>query len=181
MTRVVRWGLLVIALVTSPGATHAQPTSPRSPKGAETQVVLAGASRPVTVRGELLAVDSAKVWVLTDSRVTAIPRTDITGLKVRVHKFGGMRAFLTGLVGGVLTTVGMGVACGSVEDSEGCPGFVAAWGTAWLLVTGISAAFMEGNSWDALPLSDWSRIATHARFPQGMPPSMITEGLTGEP
>jgi hypothetical protein len=37
-------------------------------------------------------------------------------------------------------------------------------------VTGVSAAFMERNSWDRLPLTSWSRIADYARYPQGPPP-----------
>jgi hypothetical protein len=96
-------------------------------------------------------------------------------VKVRAHKFGGKRGLLFGLVSGVLSSVGMAAACGSVEDTSDCGTFVAAWGGIWLIVTAISAAFMEGNSWDQLPVTDWSRIASHARYPQGAPPSLTAE------
>lgn len=153
----------------------AQPSSPTSPKGAEVRVELAGAPRRVTVNGELLAVDSNQVWLLVDKRATTVSRASVTGVKVRAHKYGGKRGRLIGLVGGIASGLGLAAACSTVEDAGGCVSFVAVWEGIWLLVTAISAAFMERSSWDALPLTEWSSIATHARYPQGAPPSLTAE------
>jgi hypothetical protein len=166
---------LLVALMCLARSAHAQPSSPTSPKGAEVRLVVAGSTRSATVKGELLAVDSNQVWLLVDQRNTTVSRTSVTGVKVRAHQFGGKRGFLAGLVGGIVTSIGMSIACRAAEDSSGCGTFVAAWGGIWLLVTAISAAFMEGNSWDTLPPSDWSRIAAYARYPQGVPPSLTAE------
>ena len=86
-----------------------------------------------------------------------------------------------GLIGGVVTGVGLGAACSSVEDASGCGGVVVAWEAAWMLVTAISAFFMDGNSWDTLPLNSWTVIAAYARYPQGVPPSFTAEPYVGKP
>lgn len=158
---------------------QAQPASPNSPTGAEVKVVLADPQRPITVRGELLAIDSTQVWLLVDHRTATFERAKVVRLDVRAHKFGGLRGFIGGLVGGVATGIGMAAACGAIDDPSGCGGFVAAWEAVWLLVTGISAAFMERNSWDRLPLTSWSRIADYARYPQGAPPAMTVPPAAG--
>ena len=170
---------ILMALMWIALPAQAQPSSPTSPKGAEVKVKVSDPLRPTTMRGELLAVDSTQLWLLVDNRETAIPRPDVVHVDVRVHKFGGKRALLGGLVGGILTGLGMAVACSSIDDTSGCGTFVAAWEGVWLLVTAISAAFMEGNSWESLPLSNWSRIASYARYPQGPPPGMTAPPAAG--
>jgi hypothetical protein len=178
MMRRVMMMPVLMALMCLQQAAHAQPSSPTSPKGAEVRLVVTGGARAATVKGELLAVDSTQVWLVVDHRNTTVSRTSVTGVKVRAHTFGGKRGLLIGLVGGIVTSIGMGTACNSAEDATGCGSFVAAWGGIWLLVTAISAAFLEGNSWDTLPPADWSRVAAYARYPQGVPPSLTAEPFT---
>ena len=175
MTRLGAATSMLLTAISIALPAHAQPSSPTSPMGAEVRVEVAGAQRRTTLNGELLAVDSAQVWMLVDERATTVSRASVTSVKVRAHKFGGKRALLVGLMGGIVSGVGMAAACNSVEDATGCGAFVFAWEGVWLLITAISAAFMEGNSWDRLPLANWSRIANYARYPQGAPPSLTAE------
>lgn len=144
--------------------------SPTSTHGSQVRVVHASPARVTSVRGELLAADSTHLWLQVDTAVRSFPRNEVTRLQVRAHQYGGRRAFLVGAVGGVVTSIGMNVACNSYEDTADCGIFSAIWGGLWVLLTSISAAFMESNSWQTLPLADWERVAGYARYPQGMPP-----------
>lgn len=179
-----QWGSLAIVMAMSllappiPAQASSQRplVTPASAKGAEARVRVADGSRTVTLKGELLAVDSSHVWLLVNSRPTTIPRANVQGVRARVHRYDGKRGLVMGLIGGVVTGLGMAAACGSVEDQTGCGNFVAGWEAAWLLVTVVSALFMDANSWTTLPVQQWSVVAAYARYPQGVPTSM-----TGEP
>lgn len=174
--------IIAVLLLAAPApAQKPTVTSPTSPMGSEARLRVLDGKRTVTVKGELLAVDSSHVWLLVDNHTTTIPRAQVREVRARAHKYDGKRGMLMGLVGGIATGLGMAAACGSVEDATGCGSFVVAWEAIWLLVTAISALFMERNSWDTLPLNSWTVIAAYARYPQGVPPLLIAEPYVGKP
>ncbi len=169
--------LAALALLAPNADAQSLAANPASPRGSEVRVAVRAGARSVTVKGELLAIDSAQVWIVVKDRITTIPRDSVTRIRLRVHRFGGARAAIVGAVGGFLTGLGMVVACSSLEETSDCGGVFVAWQIPWVVLTAISAMFMQSNSWEALPVDGWWRVAAYARYPQGAPPTLIAEPL----
>jgi hypothetical protein len=175
-------GVVMLAMPTpTPTPTlRAQPTasthlpSPASRLGTEVRLALHEGTGVQRLQGELLAVDSTRVWLLVDGRATAVERATIDDSRVRVHRAGRRLAWIVGAIGAVATGFGMTGACQSVEG-QSCGGVFPAMAAVWAVFALISGEFMEMNTWQRIPVARWEQLALYARYPQGAPASFMAE------
>ncbi len=153
----------LLAVCPQPGG--AQASSPRSPFG--TEVRLTTDAREV--RGELLAVASDSLWIQTDSLTVALARLDLRTVRYRRHSFGRRRAHTIGFGISGATTLGIAMACSSVEDASSCGTVAVGWLAVTSALTLVSGALAKGAEWQTLPPEQWGQLGAHARFPQGLP------------
>jgi hypothetical protein len=148
--------------------------------------------RPVTLvpndrreketKGELLAVDSGKVWVRTSEGVRDVDPASLREVRVRRHGVTGDWARRWGLIGGLGSAVALTAACSSVEGNGtgGCAtvGLVSA--ALWISVGFLAAPGLESSSQVRLSPTAGDRLRPYARFPaglpKGVPPQSLVEG-----
>ena len=148
--------------------------------------------RPVTLvpnedgapkaKGELLAVDRARIWVRTKDGVRDFDPAALREVRVRRHNFTGGWAVRWGLVGGLASGTAMAVACSSVEgnDGSGCAKTGAIWGGLWVLAGLLAAPSLVASSQLFLdPQSD--RLKLYARLPAGLPEQVDAQSLIQGP
>jgi hypothetical protein len=140
-----------------------------------------GWGTPSAVGGELLAARSDSAWVLTQHprRVVAVPMAAISVATVRRHGLTAGRGILWGLAVGVVSGVGLSVACSQVQT--GCGNIALAGAVTGLALGGLSAvSFAVSSQWRISPVTADS-IARFARFPQGPPVGLRLDSLAQTP
>lgn len=129
------------------------------------------------VRGELLAVRSDSAWVLAarPQRVIAVPMSAVSTAKVQRHGLTAGKGLLWGVAVGVISGVGLTVACNQV--SSGCGGALIGGVASGFMWGGLSAISLGASSrWRFQPVRVDS-IARFARFPQGPPVGLQLDDL----
>lgn len=154
-----------VLLAAWPQTGGAQASSPGSPFG--TEVRLTTDAREI--RGELLAVGSDSLWIQTDSLTVALARLDLRTVRYRRHSLGRRRAHTIGFGISGATTLGIAMACSSVEDASSCGTVAVGWLAVTSALTLVSGALAKGAEWQTLPPEQWGQLGAHARFPQGLP------------
>lgn len=118
-----------------------------------------------SVRGELLSVSVDSIWVLSDLRTVALPLRDVTAVKVRMHKWGWGRMLAWNLLAGLGSAAALSAACRSVEGTASCGDVFLGWSLGWILIGGISGAFIATSSQRTLePAAE--ALRPYVRLPQ---------------
>ena len=120
-------------------------------------------------RGELIAVSSDTVWVLTDSQLVRVPAQSVVRVRVKRRPIGAGGIMKWALTVGFLSGVGLAVACGSVEDTSGCGVLIPAFLVNGALFGGLWAGVAGSEYSNAEPFEFEQRLRQFARFPQGLP------------
>jgi hypothetical protein len=155
---------LALAAVTATSAC-VLPGAPASPYGRHTVLDL----RPGTItEGELLAVDSAGIWLLQRDTLVHYDTAAIRQVRLERHVLNGRRTIVWMMLAGLGTGVALSVACSQVEDAD-CGGVLQ---SAVLAYTAAGALFSLSNQYSSV--WHWSpaeseRLRAYARFPQGLP------------
>lgn len=133
-------------------------------RGFETKLVFLG---PVpTVSGELLAVDAAHVWILSEEEVVGVHRERLQETLVTLEKTAGLGA-------GIWTAIGTASAA-----SHGW--FFPLSAALWLAFGIPSAAGMSAANTASFKGAGNATLWQFARFPQGLPPGWSTCEQHGE-
>jgi hypothetical protein len=158
--------LVAIASLSAGCATGGHTISVHGRHAELTRQVADGRSRLV-VKGELIAVDDARVWILGKSGLAEVPRADVARLKVRRHETTGKRGLTWALVGALVTGGAMAIACSSV--SEGCGTLFPAMAVPWLAAGAAGKSSLDNSAHLTLPARRLDDARPYARFPQGLP------------
>jgi hypothetical protein len=141
-----------------------------SPYG-RTASVRFGSSRTDVGTGELLAVDSANVWIMRNDTLLQFDVPTLLHVDVSRHGFDFKRTFTWMAITGLLTGTALTIACNQVEGAE-CNGVLPEYAFSYGL---LGAAFAADNQRSAVARFqpfDWQRMRAFARFPQGLPQAM---------
>jgi hypothetical protein len=123
----------------------------------------AGGATHVGGYGELIAVAQDTIFVLAEDRLLALPRTRIAAASLTAYDSdAGLFGLWTAL--GTLSTVSHGYVL-----SLSAP--------VWLIFGTISSVSESYAPRERYPGKTWEELGKHARFPQGMPPSMDRQAL----
>jgi hypothetical protein len=172
------WRVLMLMVVTSALASVLQAQQPgaRVP-GASVRVILHGGAE---LRGELLAVEEQRVWVMDAADTTASASlTRIREVRVQRHQWSARRVFQwTAVVGGI-TSAGMFLACTQEAETGECVGITVTWAAAWAAVGGISGLLIRPSL--HLRPAQGEQLRAYARFPQGLPEGYLPLQRTDSP
>lgn len=142
--------------------------APGDPRLHGTRVDVLPGNASHSVRGELLAVSDDSLWILVEAPrdFTAVP---LRGTEVRPFDGSVLRPHLWATAGGLLTGLGLFMACQSYDEGSGCaatiPVMLGAYHGIGLLAR-LAMATDRGKLLDADP----DRLRPFARFPAGLPP-----------
>lgn len=156
--------IAILCVALAPGALHSQDS-----RVVGRQIDLRLRGPEAHVRGELLAVRRDSIWVLNQNSLVALDLSGIEQATIRRHGLTGERSFLWGLGAGLVSGIGLSIAC-TAADAESCGAVVAASGLMGLIWGGLAAISLSSSSrWKFTPpVAD--SLARFARFPQGPPP-----------
>ena len=129
------------------------------------------------VRGELLAVDAGKIWVLGKERVVTVPIDAVQEVKVQRHSMTAGRVALWSVLGTLVAGSALAIACSSVEGNNNCGRAFLAVGATFALVGGLAAPALGSSS--TIPHPRQENLQPYARFPQGLPEGIDTATLRG--
>jgi hypothetical protein len=120
------------------------------------------------IRGELIAVDDTRVWVL-DRRgsLRSLPLADMRAFRVQRHGWSAGRIRRWTAIGAGATSAAMFGACISVEGTDGCAAFTLVWAAAWGVVGGVSGLIVRPSA--VIAAGAVEELRPYARFPQGLP------------
>ena len=133
------------------------------------------------VQGELIAVDADRVWVLERGAVREVPRSSIREAAVRRRSITSRQALTWAAIGGAIMSVGLTVACSSVEGNGSCGGVGAFVAAHWAVTGALAAATAESSSQQKFPPPKLDELRAYARFPQGMPAGLDPRSLRPVP
>jgi hypothetical protein len=137
--------------------------SPRLLYGRHLDVRLSDEAR---LEGELLAVDTDSLWMMSDGEPFGISLSEISRVRVQQHQAnaGGVLAWAG--VGALVTGAAMSAACASV--AEECGGVFVGMAIPWALFGGLAAASVSGSRWREATACE-ADLSKFARYPQGWP------------
>jgi hypothetical protein len=150
-----------------------------SPLGRSIEVQPARNDPAPAVKGELIAVDPERVWVLEPGRLSHLALDEVEQVSVRRHGLNRKAALRWTLLGALISGTALSLACGTVEDAEGCSAILLGVGATWGLFGALSAPSLEKSSQLRVPASDWEALRPYARFPQGLPEGLDLDSLVG--
>ena len=164
--------LVLLALMAEPG-----PLTGQESQVLGRQVELRLRTGHARARGELLAVRPDSVWLMSGGSIVALDLTAIERATVQRHGMTGRKGLLFGLAVGVVSGIGLTIACGNA-DAESCGGVMAGSTLFGALLGGLAGlSFSSSSQWRFQPpLAD--SLSRFARFPQGLPPGVLLT-LTG--
>lgn len=151
------------------------PYDPTSPYGAWVHAALYSGG---SVEGELLAVESKRVWIRLagGTLIKKIPLTKVGSIRMQRHELSARQIGGWVLVAGLFTTAGMTVACSEVR-SDGCLPVALAIMGSWAVVWGISALLIQPSKKIWPSSENWNvsteNLSAYARFPLGLPDGFI--------
>lgn len=149
------------------GGCHRTP-APGEPRLHGTRVAVVPGNGSHSVSGELLAVSDDSLWILVEAprAASAFPLRDT---EVRPSDGSVLRPHLWATVGGLLTGLGLFVACQSYEDGSGCAATVPVMLGAYHGVGLLARIFMAADRGRLMEV-DPDSLRRYARFPAGLPP-----------
>lgn len=151
--------LLLTALASVPAAAQRR----ESVLGTRVQLDVGDADR---VSGELVAAQGDSLWLLPPGgALRLVPLGRVTRARVPRPGITAGGIMIWAGIGGLVSGLGLTLACSSVEDTGGCGAVLPAVLAGWALVGGISAA-ITGSGWRTVATDS---LAPYARFPQGLP------------
>ncbi len=134
------------------------------------------AGRKVPVQeGELIATSRDSLWLLLPGRLESVPRGAVLRVRVNRKKMGAGLAWAWAGIGAVVTGAALTAACSTVTDSCGAVFLTTA--ALWALVGAAAAPSIAGARWENIDA--WRDLLPHTRFPQGLPPGVDFQRLTG--
>ena len=134
------------------------------------------AGRRVPVEeGELIATSRDSLWLLLPGRLVSVPRGAVLRIRVNRKKMGAGLAWAWAGIGAVVTGAALTAACSTVTDSCGAVFLTTA--ALWALVGAAAAPSIAGARWENIDA--WRDLLPHTRFPQGLPPGVDFQRLTG--
>lgn len=139
----------------------------RTAYGAWIEVEYAASGATVESRGEFIAVDKGRVYVLEDSSLRPIPRADI--VKARLCRFGSGHSTIA--VWALLGTLSTG--------SHGIALIISA--PVWIISGTVAASAQSRAPREDYPGADWEELRAYARFPAGMPADLGSSALQPKP
>ena len=151
-----------------------------SVRGRNVEITPRGDVEPhAKVRGELLAADAGKIWVLGKERIVTIPTDAVQEVKVQRHSMtaGGVAAW--GAIGTLVAGTALAIACSSVEGNGSCGRVFLVVGATFAVVGGIVAPSLNSSSATWLLHPKEENLQPFARFPQGLPEGVDTSALVG--
>ncbi len=169
--RVVTMILALLALWHNPAAAQMDSTKIL---GSTVRLDLAGRRVPVE-EGELIATSRDSLWLLLPGRLESVPRGAVMRIRVNRKKMGAGMAWAWAGIGAVVTGAALTAACST--ESEGCGGVFLGTAILWALVGAAAAPSIAGARWENIGV--WGDLLPHARFPQGLPPGVDYQRLTG--
>jgi hypothetical protein len=177
--RWVRGWAAAAMLVLSGCAPAIHPGTPGRVQGMPVQVVT---HLGESYRGELLAADSVRLWIVDPS----LGRKSLelgTVRDVRFQRHAWSRGSIIGwsATAGGATSLMMFGACMSVDGDDGasCGAFTAGWALAWVGVTAFGMRLIRPT--EVIRPHRFAELPAYARFPQGLPPGFEGAGRRAEP
>ena len=148
-------------------------SSGTSVHGRQVEVIPRAPDREAKVQGELLAVDTEKIWVLGKEQTIPVPLDSVQEVRVRRHSVTGKTVWRWTAIGAIVTGGALSLACASVEDAHNCGVAFLVVGATWALAGALAAPGLEASS--KIPIRDPrpDDLRSYARFPQGLPEGMI--------
>jgi hypothetical protein len=137
----------------------------------------AEADDPAKVKGELLAVDTVRIWVLGKEQLVTLPLGSVREVKVQRHGLTARRVGLWSVIGAVVTGGALAIACSSVEGNEGCGKIFLAVGATWGVVGALAAPALQSSSEIPIRHPKTEDLQPYARFPQGLPEGVSASDL----
>lgn len=128
-----------------------------------------------TLEGELMAVSSDSLWVLSFTTLVGVPLNSILGVDVRMHNWDTGRMLTWNLLAGVGSAFALSAACNSVDDTSGCGGVILSWTAIWGVVGGLAGIFMVKTSRREVAPTPLT-LQPYVRYPQGLPPGRANPG-----
>ncbi|MEX2180258.1 MAG: hypothetical protein WD801_16200 [Gemmatimonadaceae bacterium] len=163
--------LCVVAVLSLPGCIH--PGAGISPLGRQATIHPIGGS---PWKGELLAVSSDTVWLLTGDFVSALRSDAIDRVVIRRHDFDAQRTFKWMTIAGAATGVALMISCTTYKASPdadggsgGCVGTIPFAVLTFLLPGSLFALSNHLSAHQRFAPRDTYRLLPYARFPQGLP------------
>jgi hypothetical protein len=171
-----RYTLALAALLIAwlPPAVQAQVKTPHSVRGASVTI---RATDQSSIRGELIGVQADTLWIMRGTSLNGISFADIRQVDVQTTKIQPSTFMTYSLIGGLVTSGALTLACNSV--TSGCGGlFIASLGV-W---TGFSVlALPELNRQSRIRLGNhFHTLQPYARFPHAWPDGSGIRCLLGE-
>lgn len=166
-TRALRLGAVLLLLE---GCATAKPRSSVHGRNVEVRRLVAESEKDRReVKGELLAVDTERLFVLAPGGVRVIPRDEIEQVRVKLHGLDGSKAGLWALLGGLVTGGALAAACASVEDAGNCGAAFGASALVWGVIGVPAALDLRKTSRLLVTGSELASLRPYARYPQGFP------------
>jgi hypothetical protein len=170
--RVVIMILALLALLHHPAAAQ---TNATKFLGSTVRLKPIAGRRVPTEQGELIATSRDSLWLLLPGRLVSVPRGAVFRVRVNRKKMGAGLAWAWAGIGAVVTGAALTGACSTV--SEDCGGVFLGTAALWALVGAIAAPSIAGARWENIDA--WGDLPPHTRFPQGLPPGVDYQRLTG--
>jgi hypothetical protein len=121
------------------------------------------------LKGELLAVSTERLFVLSSSGVRVVRQEEIDRVRVKLHGFDGRKAGTWTLIGGLVTAGTLAGACSSVESADSCGPVFGVAAAFWGLIGGAATLGLERSSRVFARGADLASLRPYARYPQGFP------------
>ena len=170
--RVVITILALLALLYNPAAAQMDSTKIL---GSTVRLKPFAGRRVPLEEGELIATSRDSLWLLLPGRLVSVPRGAVLRVRVNRKKMGAGLAWAWAGIGALVTGAALTAACSTV--TEDCSGVFIGTGILWALVGAVAAPSIAGARWENIDV--WEDLPAHTRFPQGLPPGVDYQRLTG--
>ena len=170
--RVVITILALLALLDNPAAAQMDSTKIL---GSTVRLKPFAGRRVPLEEGELIATSRDSLWLLLPGRLVSVPRRAVLRVRVNRKKMGAGIAWAWAGIGALVTGAALTAACSTV--TEDCSGVFIGTGILWGLVGAAAAPSIAGARWENIDA--WRDLPPHTRFPQGLPPGVDYQRLTG--
>ena len=167
MHQIIERTLIAIVTATTAACTLAGPGV--SPYGRLTTIN--PLARRTSSSGELIAVSSDSLWLLSRDSLVTFGIGAISSVDVQRHHFTAKRTLVHSAVIGIATGAALTAACASVDDTENCGAVFPVFALAFTALGAVLAIGAEESSKLHFAPYQWPDMRAFARFPQGMPDS----------
>ncbi len=160
---------VTLILVVSLGTGCVTGSRSTSVVGRSVTVVPTPGSKTGPMKGELIAVEPEKIWVLGKEHVFEITVAAVKEVRVQRHLMNSGRGWQWTAIGALVTGGALTIACHSVKGTQGC-GRVFPWvGATWLVLGGLPSIGLDSSATILVKGPDAQVLNSYARFPAGPP------------